>query len=67
MTSPAKERLHIDTMDARLPGGAPVLCLHGMFAGSWAFEGLMPMIAARGTLKSLFERNVKQSSDKKKR
>ena len=30
------------------PTRAPVLCLHGMFAGTWAFEQLMPMIAARG-------------------
>lgn len=25
-----------------------MLCLHGMFAGSWAFEALMPMIAEHG-------------------
>jgi pimeloyl-ACP methyl ester carboxylesterase len=30
------------------PTGANVLCLHGLFAGSWAFENLLPMIAERG-------------------
>lgn len=27
---------------------ARVLCLHGLFAGAWVFDGLKPMLAARG-------------------
>jgi pimeloyl-ACP methyl ester carboxylesterase len=39
--------LHLETVDA--PGaGAPVLCLHGLFAGAWVFDALLPVIAARG-------------------
>jgi pimeloyl-ACP methyl ester carboxylesterase len=40
--------LHLDTVDVAAPTGAPVLCLHGLFAGSWVFERLLPLIAARG-------------------
>ncbi len=40
--------LHLDTIDVATPRSAPVLCLHGLFAGAWAFERLLPMIAARG-------------------
>ena len=40
--------LHLDTIDVDNPRGAPVLCLHGLFAGGWAFERLLPLIAARG-------------------
>lgn len=40
--------LHLDTVDVARPRGAPVLCLHGLFAGSWAFEQVLPMIAERG-------------------
>lgn len=42
------DSLHIDTVDVERPTGAPVLCLPGMFAGSWAFERLLPLIAERG-------------------
>lgn len=48
MTPHARESCHLDTIDVARPTGAPVLCLHGMFAGSWAFEQLMPLIAERG-------------------
>lgn len=48
MTSPERGHCHIERIDVASPTGAPVLCLHGMFAGSWAFERLLPMIAARG-------------------
>lgn len=27
---------------------APVLCLHGLFAGRWVFDDLLPMLAERG-------------------
>jgi pimeloyl-ACP methyl ester carboxylesterase len=40
--------LHLDTIDVVAPRGAPVLCLHGMFAGSWVFERLLPLLAERG-------------------
>jgi non-heme chloroperoxidase len=40
--------LHLDTIDVASPLGAPVLCLHGLFAGSWVFERLLPLIAERG-------------------
>jgi len=40
--------LHLDTVDVESPRGAPVLCLHGLFAGSWVYERLLPLIAERG-------------------
>ena len=40
--------LRLDTIDVATPRGAPVLCLHGLFAGSWVFERVLPVIAARG-------------------
>lgn len=40
--------LHLDTIDVAAPRGAPVLCLHGLFAGAWAFDQLLPMLAERG-------------------
>ena len=40
--------LHLDTADVESPRGAPVLCLHGLFAGSWVYEELLPLIAERG-------------------
>lgn len=39
---------HLDTLRAGNPTGANVLCLPGLFAGSWVFEMLLPLIAARG-------------------
>lgn len=42
------DTLHLDMIDVDNPIGAPVLCLHGMFAGSWVFENLLPLIAQRG-------------------
>ncbi len=48
MASHARASCHLDTIAVEHPTGAPVLCLHGMFAGSWAFERLLPMIAERG-------------------
>lgn len=41
-------QLHLDTVDAAVPTGAPVLCLHGLFAGSWVFERFLPLVAERG-------------------
>ena len=46
MTSPAS--YHLDTIAAANQAGANVLCLPGLFAGSWVFESLLPLIAARG-------------------
>lgn len=40
--------LRLETVDVAKPRGAPVLCLHGLFAGSWVFERVLPLIAARG-------------------
>ena len=40
--------LRLDTIDVPTPRGAPVLCLHGLFAGSWVFERVLPLIAERG-------------------
>ncbi len=40
--------LYLDTVDVESPRGAPVLCLHGLFAGSWVYERLLPLIAERG-------------------
>jgi non-heme chloroperoxidase len=45
---------HLDSVDVSVPtgapvlAGAPVLCLHGLFAGAWVFERLLPLLAARG-------------------
>jgi non-heme chloroperoxidase len=40
--------LHLDTIDVPTATRAPVLCLHGLFAGSWVFERLLPLLAGRG-------------------
>ena len=40
--------LRLDVVDVARPRGAPVLCLHGMFAGSWVYERVLPLISARG-------------------
>ncbi|MES2178073.1 MAG: alpha/beta fold hydrolase [Gemmatimonadota bacterium] len=40
--------LHLDTVSPVNPTGANVLCLPGMFTGSWFFQKLLPLIAARG-------------------
>jgi pimeloyl-ACP methyl ester carboxylesterase len=40
--------LRLDTVDVAKPRGAPVLCLHGLFAGSWVYERVLPLIAERG-------------------
>lgn len=40
--------LFVDSVLPEDDTGAPVLCLHGLFAGSWVFEQLLPLIAARG-------------------
>jgi pimeloyl-ACP methyl ester carboxylesterase len=40
--------LHLETIAAPGGRGAPVLCLHGMFAGAWVYDALLPVIAARG-------------------
>ena len=40
--------LHLDTIDVPSPTRPPVLCLHGLFAGGWVFERLLPLLAGRG-------------------
>jgi pimeloyl-ACP methyl ester carboxylesterase len=40
--------LRLDAIDVAKPRGAPVLCLHGLFAGSWVYERVLPLIAERG-------------------
>lgn len=39
---------HLRTIDPPAITGASVLCLHGMFAGRWVFERLLPLLAAAG-------------------
>ncbi len=39
---------HLDTILPAQHTGANVLCLPGMFAGSWVFEKVLPLIAERG-------------------
>ena len=48
MTSRQIGSLHLETVDAPGGRGAPVLCLHGLFAGAWVYDALLPLIAARG-------------------
>ena len=48
VTTPHRTSFHLDSIVAGPPGGAPVLCLPGLFAGSWVFERLLPLIASRG-------------------
>jgi non-heme chloroperoxidase len=42
------ETFHLDSVLPAHATRAPVLCLHGLHAGSWAFEEMLPLIAARG-------------------
>jgi non-heme chloroperoxidase len=39
---------HLTSLVPPKAPGANVLCLHGLFAGSWVFDALLPRIAARG-------------------
>ena len=48
MPTQPRESYHLDTIVVENPTGAPVLCLPGLFAGSWVFERLLPLIAERG-------------------
>ena len=48
MTTLPHESFHLDTIPVAHPAVPPVLCLPGLFAGSWVFERLLPLIAARG-------------------
>ena len=48
MMTPPPQSYHLDTIAADPPTGPAVLCLPGLFAGSWVFERLLPLIAARG-------------------
>lgn len=48
MATPATPSYHLDTIRAEHRSGANVLCVHGLFAGSWVFENLLPLIASRG-------------------
>ena len=43
-----RESYHLDTSAVANATGVPVLCLPGLFAGSWTFERLLPLIARRG-------------------
>ena len=40
--------LHTESIVPPDAAGANVLCLHGLFAGSWVFDQVLPLIAARG-------------------
>lgn len=48
MTSRSPGSLHLETVDAPGGLGASVLCLHGLFAGAWVYDALLPLIAERG-------------------
>ena len=48
MSSPTSRQIHLDTVRPPKTTGVNVLCLHGLFAGSWVYDGLLPLIAARG-------------------
>jgi non-heme chloroperoxidase len=48
MATSVAPSFHLDTIHANQPSGANVLCIHGLFAGSWVFEGLLPLLAERG-------------------
>jgi non-heme chloroperoxidase len=48
MPQPPSTVAHAETRAASDAPLAPVLCLHGMFAGSWAYEQLLPLLSARG-------------------
>ena len=48
MMTPPPQSYHLDTIAADPSTGPAVLCLPGLFAGSWVFERLLPLIAARG-------------------
>jgi pimeloyl-ACP methyl ester carboxylesterase len=48
MTSRAAPTYHLDTIRADKPSRPNVLCIPGLFAGTWVFEGLLPLLAARG-------------------
>jgi non-heme chloroperoxidase len=48
MASPASPTFHLDTIRSDNPSRANVLCIHGLFAGGWVFEGLLPLLAERG-------------------
>jgi len=48
MASSVAPTFHLDTIRAARPTRANVLCVHGLFAGSWVFEGLLPLLADRG-------------------
>src|SRR3954469_13149212 len=48
MTAPAGFAPHVESIVPPNARGANVLCLHGIFAGAWMFESLLPMIASRG-------------------
>ena len=48
MSTQQPEYFHLDAIAVENPTGAPVLCLPGLFAGSWVFERLLPQIAERG-------------------
>ena len=40
--------LRLDVAEPARSSRPAVLCLHGLFAGGWAFEPLLPLLAARG-------------------
>lgn len=42
------ETFHLESVLPSQGARGPVLCLHGLHAGTWAFDGLLPMLAARG-------------------
>jgi pimeloyl-ACP methyl ester carboxylesterase len=48
MTSPPTALFHLETVNPEIASGANVLCLPGLFAASWVFEDVLPLIAARG-------------------
>lgn len=46
--TPPRESYHLDAIAPDSSTGPPVLCLPGLFAGSWVFSRMLPLIADRG-------------------
>ncbi len=48
MPTQTRDSYHLDSIAVTDATGVPVLCLPGLFAGSWTFERVLPLIAGRG-------------------
>ena len=48
MSAPPDHVAQLASVAAPAGRGAPILCLHGLFAGAWVYDDVLPRIAARG-------------------